>query len=294
MRLFKDMKFEKFYPINLQWLSNYLQYNNLNYLYNDQIINKTLENIIINSNEDLSNEIIIENAKLQKEFTNILYNYLNNIPKNQYSSEIPICPTKIKISDIFYYKNFILFSEDTMKSFFNNNIQKQLYFYCYLGDNKIFVTNNGPKIFLIEVYYLNSNNIIPEIFYKFNGKNELSSSLHLLLDKGFSQYTKYYLMFNDDNNMDYTSPIFNQNNQEIGYAYKFNPNISDYFPYIINNEYKTAIKLYFYYIKFQSKSIMYKTGNDYYLINNELITKIKEHYDYLTLEKYLSQNKISQ
>ena len=41
-------------------------------------------------------------------------------------------------------------------------------------------------------------------------------------------------MFTVDNT-DLTSPIFNRNNKEIGYAFKYAQNINDYSPYMINN-----------------------------------------------------------
>ena len=71
-----------------------------------------------------------------------------------------------------------------------------MYFNCYFGDNKIFIINNEPKRFVIGVYYLNnSNSIFPEIFYDYNGKNELETSLSLIKEKGYFQYTNHYLIF---------------------------------------------------------------------------------------------------
>ena len=162
------------------------------------------------------------------------------------------------------------------------------------GDNKIFVVNNGPNKFLIEVYYLEeNNNILPEIFYKFKKSDELSNCLSLIFEKGYHEFLKYHLMFKGDkSNMDLTSPIFNQNNKEIGYAYKYNPNIKDYTPYIINNEYKTMVKLFFHYKKFNSKSIMQNSGKNYLLLNSKFIKRYKDHYDYSKLEEILSRNKI--
>ena len=291
----KDIKIEKYYPINFKWLLKYIEYYKLNNLYLDQCINKTLENTIINAPDNLSNEEILEKAKLLKEFINILYNYSNKISESNFSTDIPKNPTKININSFFYYNNFILVSEDTIKLIFNEDISKQIYFYCYFGDNKIFITNNAPKLFLIEVYYLDNDNLYPEIFFKYNGKNELSNSLNFILEKGFFIYCKYYLLFNDDkNNIDYVSPIFDKDNKEIGYAFKYHHDLKDYSPYIINSEYKTLIKLYFNYMKFHSKSNRYKSGKYFRLINTELLKKYKEHYDYFMLEKHLSKNNIVQ
>ena len=64
-------------------------------------------------------------------------------------------------------------------------------------------------------------------------------------------------MFND-NNKDFVSPIFDKENKEIGYAYKYNPSITDfsfYIPYIIDNNYKAMLKLHFNYI-IKSKKVL--------------------------------------
>ena len=82
-------------------------------------------------------------------------------------------------------------------------------------------------------------------------------SLSLLKENGFIEYANYYLLFggNDNSNSDYASPIFDKNNKEIGYAYRFNSKIKDYSSYIINDEYKAMLKLYFYYQQFHSELI---------------------------------------
>ena len=76
-------------------------------------------------------------------------------------------------------------------------------------------------------------------------------------------------MLQDKNNIDYASPIFDQDNKEIGYAFIYHHDLKDYSPYIINSEYKTAIKLYFHNLKFHSKSITYKSRKYFCLINKK-------------------------
>ena len=292
----KDNKYEKYYPINFQWFWKYMEHYKLYNLYKNKNINQFLDYIINNNNQIyLSSVDIFLNAKQQPQFLNIINNFSKGITEGNYFNN-QTSPTKININDIFYYSDFILLSEETFKSLgINNNIpNKPLFFYCYFGENKIFIVNNGPNIFLIEVYYLdNNNNILPEIFYKFNNGDLLSNCLSLLLEKGYYELTKYHLMFSDDkNNTDLTSPIFSQNNKEIGYAFKYAPNIKDYTPYIINKEYKTMVKLYFHYLKFHSKSIKHNNGKHYLLINSQYTKIYKDHYDYSILEQELSKNKI--
>ena len=66
--LYKNSKYEKYYPINNDWISKFMEYNKLSNLYNNQIIHQILDNIIFNSDNIniLSNDEIIENAKLKK------------------------------------------------------------------------------------------------------------------------------------------------------------------------------------------------------------------------------------
>ena len=274
--LAKDKNYEKLYPINIQWLSKYMEYYKLYNLYTNDDINQLLDNII-NDKINLSSADIFLNAKIQLKFFDIINNFSKNISDSNFNKKKQ-GPTKIEISDIFYYSNFILISEQTFK-LLSIDDNKPIFFYCYFGDNKIFVVNNGPNKFLIEVYYLEENkNILPEIFYKFSEGELFSNCLSLILEKGYHEFLKYHLMFNGDkSNMDLTSPIFNQNNKEIGYAYKYNPNIKDYTPYIINNEYKTMVKLFFHYKKFNSKSIMQNSGKNYLLLNSKFIKRYKDH-----------------
>ena len=296
----KDNNYEIYYPINREWFMKYMENYGISNIYSSKIIIQTLENIIENNSQFqfLANEEIIQNAKVQTEFMNIINNYTMKMNKGNYMYHISFCPLPIYIHDIFYYDKFILVSERT-KNFlltynnYNNNNTKIIPFYCYFGENKIFVVFNGPQKYLIEVYYFDQfYNLFPEVFLKYYWKNELEINLSLLKEKGFYQYLNYFVLFgsNDKNNCDYASPIFDQNKKEIGYAYKYNSGIKDYSPYIINNEYKAMLKLYFSFIQMHSKSIMRKNENDFLLINAEYIQKIKDYYEFSALEDYLSKN----
>ena len=295
----KDTEYEAYYPISLDWFMKYIEYYNISNIYNNKIIIQTIDNIIESSQNALTYEEIIQNAKLQKDFFNIIKNISMNMTKGNYISKTSLTPMPIYINDFYYYNKIILVSEATRNLFniYESNSNKKPYpFYCYFGDNKIFVVNNGPKKYLIEVFYFDQYyNIIPEIIFKFYGGNELNHSFSLLKEKGFEQYIGYYSMFNDDkNNTDYVSPIFNQNNKEIGYVYKYHPNINNYSPYIINNEYKVMLILYFYYQRLHSQSIKKYSGDFYILVNWEFIKKYKDYYDYQTLEKCLLNNNFAQ
>ena len=112
------------------------------------------------------------------------------------------------------------------------------------------------------------------------------NSFYNLQIQGYENYTKYYLIFIDRNNQtDYASPIFDQNNKEIGYAYKYHPKITDYTPYIVSKVFKSILKLYFYYLKLGKKSN--QINGKYYLINEEYMRIFKEHYEYDNIIKSL-------
>ena len=298
----KNSKYEKYYPINNEWISKFMDYYKLSSLYTNQIIHKTLDNIIFNTDNIsiLSNDDIIENAKIQKDFMDICTSFSMSILEGKYAVSIPIHPNKIIISDIFYHKNFTLVSENTMKylKYYINRDTQPLHYYCYFGDNKIIVVHNGaPTTFLILIYYLDkSYKIVPEIFFRYYGETEFKNSIFLLQENGFLQFYQYYLMFND-NNKDFVSPILDKENKEIGYAYKYNPSVTDfsfYIPYIIDNNYKTMLKLYFNYIRLKSKTINQKQERSYLLINSEFFKKYKDYYEYPALEQLLYKNNIAQ
>ena len=242
---------DKYYILSCDWFKEYLKIFNLNELYNNQIINTTLESIVNSSQNNTLNETIFNNAILQPEFKIIINQIKGNNLANDYLNNISTTPTKININKISFYCDFILISGETKKKIFKKS--ELLYFITKFGDNKIFVTINAPSEYIINVYNLENNNFIPEIFYHFNDVNGLMNSFKILNEKGYENFTNCYIIFNDSvNQKDYASPIFNDNNKEIGYAYRYSPNINDYSPFIINNEYKNMLKLYYYYISLRS------------------------------------------
>ena len=266
---------DKYYILSCDWFKEYLKIFNLNELYYNQIINSTLENIINSFQNKALNETIFNNAILQPEFKIIINQIKGNNLANNYLNNISTTPTKININKISFYCDFILISGETNKKIFNKK-SELLYFITNFGDNKIFATINAPPSeYIINVYNLENNNIIPEISYHFRDVNGLSNSRKILKEKGYENFTNCYIIFNDTvNQKDYASPIFNDNNKEIGYAFRYNPNINDYSHFKINNEYKNMLKLYYYYISLRSITLS-RTKKSYYLVNSEFMNRIK-------------------
>ena len=284
IKLNKNTTREIMYPISYDWFNAYLDCYNLKVLNKNQILYNTIESLINQCQNNTPNETILSMVKNQADIQKIINNYPCGNPKNyNLLNQTPMIPTKSTINNINYYKNFILVSENTLNAL-SSKYPKDQYFHCYLGENRIFACFNTN---LIEVYSLDKDGFItPEIFYLFNGENELKNSLDNLKTQGYENYTKYYLLFIDRNNqIDYASPIFDQNNKEIGYAYKYHPNITDYTPYIVNKEFKSILKLYFHYLRLRTRSNI--QDKKYYLINEEYMKKYKEYYEYDKIIKSL-------
>jgi ubiquitin C-terminal hydrolase len=287
----KSNENDKYYILSCDWLKEYLRIYNLNELYYNQIINRILENIINSIQNNALNETIFNNANLPPEFKNIINQIKVNNLANDYLNNISTTPTKININKISFYCDFILISGETKKKIFNKK-SELLYFITKFGDNKIFATINAPSEYIINVYNLENNNFIPEIFYHFNDVNGLMNSFKILNEKGYENFTNCYIIFNDSvNQKDYASPIFNDNNKEIGYAYRYSRNINDYSHFKINNEYKNMLKLYYYYISLRSLTLS-RTKKSYYLVNSEFMNRIKEHYDFSIFSKDFQQNNL--
>ena len=284
-KLNKNSTYEIMYPISYDWLNAYLDCYNLKVLNKNKNLYNTIESLINQCQNNTPNERILSMVKNQDDIQKIINNYPCGNPKNyNLLNQIPMIPKKSTINNnINYYKNFILVSQNTLNAL-SSKYPKDQYFYCYLGENRIFACFNTN---LIEVYSLDKDGFItPEIFYLFNGENELKNSLDNLKIQGYENYTKYYLLFIDRNNqIDYASPIFDQNNKEIGYAYKYHPNITDYTPYIVNKEFKSILKLYFHYLRLRTRSNI--QDKKYYLINEEYMKKYKEYYEYNNIIKSL-------
>ena len=103
------------------------------------------------------------------------------------------------------------------------------------------------------------------VFY-FYEKRHLIESIQLLKEHHLENYKKYFTSFNED----YVSPIFNKENDEVGTVFLFNYGINDYSAYMVSDELKALIILYFNYIRINLKKRKERNGK-YILINPELI-----------------------
>ena len=138
-------------------------------------------------------------------------------------------------------------------------------------------------------YEIKDNQYIPKLIFSFYDKAYLNETINLIKENHLENYKKYYMLFNED----YASPIFNKNNDEIGYAFLYHPNIPDYKNYIADDNLKALIKLYFNYARFRVNNNELRKGK-YFLINPQLLNAYKNYYNYQYLETKLNQNNIAQ
>ena len=277
---------ENYYLLNNDWFKNYLNINNLTSIYDYLLRNDVIKKI--NNYDNLPSDqkiFIIFNSIDKKLFSN-----MNNKKNNDESlKDYKLLQLKYKNIQTNSYKiinymyDFLLLKEETYKLFTKNlniNYNQQQYF-CFFDNNKIFIVINDNNQFTIEVGNLNDkNDFIVEYLFDFYSSKILQDNIVSIIDNGFSQYYSFSLLFNIKN--DYASPIFNQENNIIGYAFKYNPNsLINYENYTINEHLKMLVILYLYYT--QLKISMKKNKiefNNYYLINKESIEKYKNKYNY--------------
>jgi len=285
----KNNKFNRYYLLNLDWFLSYINYYNLNNLYNILINNKIIENFVKND-DTLSNEKLIEKIvpyidSIIKKDNNYLSFVNNEINFNVKSEEVKINKEKI----IKYYTGFILVSEETIKSLakefnfiYNNNSCE-----CLFGDNKIFIKIIKIYQMAIEIGSIsNEKNIFtPKCFFNYTNNDYLNYNISELLKLGYREYINCNLLFNND----YYSPIFDAKGNIIGDAIIYNHQIKDYSIYQINEQLKSMIKLYFNYSQLRYSGNEVKQ-REYYLFNTEYLKKYKFLCNYEMIADALNAN----
>ena len=243
----KENKIENYYLLNYKWIQEYIKLHQIEKIYKylkdnkliESYINKEIEDKILENNFNINEIIYNLDQNLLKNISKP-NNYINDLYKNEsYKADYSYkTKSKLKKEYLIYYNDFYLISPETKNSFSkestSNNIKFNIdSFSTFLGDNKIFLIVQTNYSNIIEIGYLNNENVFePTKFLDHKHDNELKSNIKLLLSNGYNQYQNYYLMFNDD----YISPIFDQNNNRIGQAFRYDKNIDDYSKYISREE----------------------------------------------------------
>ena len=276
----KQSQKENYYLLNYKWFIKYIQSNNMKELFDYIISNNIVESYLNkeNENNELNNNInfieIIEKIdnNLLKNIT-ISDNHIYELSKNNLYKVDHSYMLKTNNNYFIYYKDFILLSPESKHLFSKEISQFNIEsFPVFFGDNKIFLIIQTTSKNIIEIGYLNNENIFePTMFFEHGHSHELMQNIELLISTGFLDYQKYYLLFNED----FISPIFDQNNNRIGQAFRYEANVDDYSKFIFNEEYlKSLMGLYFSNYKLKAK-----------FNNNE----IKEELFYIINENYLKE-----
>ena len=281
----KGSKEEKYYFLNSNWLNKYIELKNMKEIIDNLIEDKIIESYIKNKNEE---NIVQYNLSISEIMKNIDENKIKKISIN--NDDLYLLSDKklfklkyslIKTSEeshLLYYQNFILISSETKKllsSEFPSHLQFELKsFPVYFGDNKVFIIIQSSLEGIIEVYHIDNNNEFqPIIFFEHPDKNNLITNTKLLTSYEYSEYSKYFLLFDED----YISPIFDLNNNRIGRAYRYNKELKDYSKYTSQEEkVKYMIKLYF----------------SNYLLRTKFNNKIEEKQIFIINENYLKNLKM--
>ena len=255
---------------------------------NDYIINKKDIEDIINNNHNKSIEELTGLVMRQFDIKTI-----EQINEEKKDIDINITSFNVNLEkitlnqnvEIYYANNFILLSSEIYNLFKGWTFWNQNYSSNYLmGDNKIFMIDKEQKSIFV---------------YNSNGKNELSLKLIIYLDnynemvinqikeKGFNKFKEFNLFSNK-----IVSPIFDKNEEKIGYAYKYSSSIKEYDNNSINIsfEMRKILLLFLNYLDIQKPNNINNSFKDYYLVNKNWITIYKLYYNFDIILKEIEKN----
>ena len=222
--------FEQLYLIDKNWLDLY-EYGEINILIknNNNILNEKKD--IIKSNsffiESISNNII---NKLD------IQSLIKIEQKIQMKNNIITAPANIeydiiKLKDgkqVIIYKNFNLINQHIFYAFnksfkdkfwaikisYLNTENKDVMLINNQSQNTIFIGNINNEKYSFNIYYI----------LDFSNHESLNHEASNLVNLGINQYIKNKTVFNENQN-DYFSPIFSNNNNDIkGLCYKYSQN----------------------------------------------------------------------
>ena len=289
----KDGLINKIFLINISWLLNY-KYDQIYYLIKNNIeILKLVENYDISYliNNQVFNNII---SKIGPQEIKQIDGYISNL-----NSTVPLQPNSdiINLHDqkkIKIFKDFLLINEKIYhyllhKNFDSlNNILHTIY--LHKNGDVIIISDNNQNTLIFGTTMDISFKINYILEYKIS--NIIEKELKYISTYGEEEYIKHKTVFNVNNNNDFISPIFSENDI-IGYCYKYYPNIDyskcfNYLNYLTNEKILKAFNLYRIYKEILKKireSGYYFQKEKFFLVNKNIATKIKKDYNYEEFKK---------
>ena len=192
--------------------------------------------------------------------------------------------------NIFVYKEFILITEkifNVIKNKLSLNSNAKSIYYAYNNGDIFTINEKSNSSIFFGNYNKNSHLFNLRYILNFDKEESLNKELKFLLNYGIEQYKEEKTIFNEENNKDLISPIYD-GNYEIGSFYKYRPginygnitlgyNIKD----INNKKLDLVLKLYNYYENFKRK--MKQSDNQdekYFLIKKDIMDDVKKDINY--------------
>ena len=290
---YKPNNMEKVFLINKDWLFQY-QCDEINKLIEK---NEKLKNYLYKEN---TSNLSIDSIQIDNIIPLFDYNSLLKIDYNisklkNISYQARTDKLKLYNKDIVIYTKFVMINEKIAKMFEKN-------FDSFKCEYNTYLSHRDGDIIIISIHSKQHSILFGNIYYKeysfnikfifdFEHSNILKNELDYLMKNEIKEYIEKKTLFNEKNESDTISPIFDNDN-EIGYCFKYNSNMqylnyNNFYDYKNSNLLK-AIKIYFYYRIFSNKVKETKSDEkDYYLINSIIMSEIKINYKYKQIKEEL-------
>ena len=290
---YKKNLFDNYYLLNYGFFLKYLEVHNLTKIY-QKLMALNIKNEIGDyenlSLDDKIEKILQKVLEWDENINNSNDKYIENMIKLKQINDHELINLKsnyIKYSDNYFKYNydFILmkyeiyeaFIKDLRLSYKNSN-------YCLFGDKSIFIYLDNDTKITLQVGHISTHNYYfsTDYFFDFFSKKDFNDGFDLLTKYGLKNFISSFLIFN--NQLDYTSPIFNENKKIIGYTFLYNRTNAkiNYEDYFINNNLKNLI-LFYLENEVLRKTIYTKDINkfrNYYLVSEEWLNEYKKFYNY--------------
>ena len=130
--------------------------------------------------------------------------------------------------NIFVYKEFILITEkifNVIKNKLSLNSNAKSIYYAYNNGDIFTINEKSNSSIFFGNYNKDSHLFNLRYILNFDKEESLNKELKFLLNYGIEQYKEEKTIFNEENNKDLISPIYDEN-YEIGSFYKYRPGIN--------------------------------------------------------------------
>ena len=267
------------------------------------IINKYIQTYAkMNQNQlidNIFNNLNINDIQLLKQEFNKIGN--NNINLDDI---LPKPDSLISFDDknISIFNDVLVIKKDLIKLFLNKTIIDKEYIKEIVsgnGMNIIIIKTNEEKTLLLGNIINNENVFKLEYIFNFKHVYELEKGLKKM-NKNHINYIDKYCMFEKDDS--FLSPIFNSEEEFVGYSYKYNENLlsNPIYEYYLCDNLKNIIQLFNYYT-FLNNKVKNENNNyhkevtlsprEYCLVNKSWIEKFKEYFCYNNITSEISSGK---